>query len=94
MILFARIRSVLRGILASAAILGFVSAAASAPRAMSSVPFSSQRDCQVVRECNFTRSGVYRGCISAYSCRVCRFVTAPCPERWARSCRQLQCSWQ
>ena len=51
------------------------------------------RDCQVVRECNFTRGGIYRGCISAYMCRACRFVPTSCPER-APSCQRLRCTWR
>ncbi len=55
------------------------------------------RVCQTIRQCRFQRGGVYRGCISAYSCRTCRFVRTRCDiagdgsER--RSCRRLVCSW-
>jgi hypothetical protein len=52
------------------------------------------RDCQVIRTCNFGRGGSYRGCLSSYSCRVCRFVRTSCymdPGR--RVCQELRCAW-
>lgn len=53
-----------------------------------------QRDCQTILQCNFRRGGVYRGCISAYSCRRCRFVPARCSVgRQSRNCRQVRCTW-
>jgi len=52
------------------------------------------RDCQVVRTCNFGRSGTYRGCLSAFTCRVCRFVPARCfVEGTQRVCQRLRCTW-
>ena len=52
------------------------------------------RDCQTIRTCNFTRNGIYRGCLSTYSCRVCRFVRSGCyVERGKRVCQQVLCSW-
>jgi hypothetical protein len=53
-----------------------------------------QRDCQTIRSCNFARGGVYRGCISSYSCRTCRFVRASCFVDGRRStCQELRCTW-
>lgn len=54
----------------------------------------TQRDCQTVLACNFRRGGAYRGCISSYSCRACRFVAAKCSvgDR-RRTCRRLRCDW-
>jgi hypothetical protein len=52
------------------------------------------RDCQTIRTCQFKRGGEFRGCISTYSCRRCRFVRSDCTitgER--RTCRRLTCSW-
>jgi hypothetical protein len=54
------------------------------------------RDCQTIRRCNFTRTGTFRGCISAYSCRTCRIERSACafdagPGR--KSCSTLACSW-
>lgn len=52
------------------------------------------RDCQTIRTCNFGRGGSYRGCLSSYSCRVCRFVPASCEGMGRRKrCRKLRCSW-
>jgi hypothetical protein len=52
------------------------------------------RDCQTIRACQYARGGAYRGCISAYSCRVCRFVRAPCTiDGTRRLCHRLRCTW-
>jgi hypothetical protein len=52
------------------------------------------RDCQTIRTCNFSRGGVYRGCLSSYSCRVCRFVPGSCRmEAGRRICQELRCTW-
>jgi hypothetical protein len=32
------------------------------------------RDCQTITTCRFQKGGSYRGCLSSYSCRVCKFV--------------------
>ena len=53
-----------------------------------------QRDCQTIRTCNYARGGSYRGCLSSYSCRVCRFVQASCRGLGRRgTCQKLRCSW-
>jgi hypothetical protein len=53
------------------------------------------RDCQVVRTCNFGRLGTYRGCLSAFTCRVCRFVPARCVvvNGTQRVCQRMRCTW-
>jgi hypothetical protein len=52
------------------------------------------RDCQTLLTCRFTRGGIYRGCLSSYSCRVCRLVAARCRiDPGSRVCRQLRCTW-
>ena len=52
------------------------------------------RDCQTIRTCNFGRGGSYRGCLSSYSCRVCRFVPTSCRGMGRRkTCRKLRCTW-
>jgi hypothetical protein len=57
-------------------------------------PGASQRDCQTVRTCEFGRRGAYRGCLSSYSCRVCRFVRASCYVDGARKvCQEMKCRW-
>ncbi len=53
-----------------------------------------QRDCQTIRTCNFRRGGSYRGCLSSYSCRVCRFVRVSCKGLGRRgTCQKLRCTW-
>jgi hypothetical protein len=52
------------------------------------------RDCQVVRTCNFGRTGSYRGCLSSFTCRVCRFVPARCyVDGSQRVCQRMRCTW-
>jgi hypothetical protein len=58
------------------------------------VPGASQRDCQTIRTCNFTRGGVYRGCLSSYSCRVCRFIRSSCTiDGTRKTCQAMKCNW-
>jgi hypothetical protein len=57
-------------------------------------PGASQRDCQTIRTCNFGRGGVYRGCLSSYTCRVCRFVRSNCTVDGSRRvCQEMRCRW-
>lgn len=53
------------------------------------------RDCQTVTTCRFTPGGSYRGCLSSYSCRVCRFVRSNCAagSNRNRSCHRVRCTW-
>lgn len=52
------------------------------------------RDCQTVLTCRFTRGGLYRGCLSSYSCRVCSLVATRCQlDPGSRVCRQMRCTW-
>ena len=52
------------------------------------------RDCQTIRTCSYARNGIYRGCLSSYSCRVCRFVRASCRmDAGRRVCQELRCTW-
>ena len=52
------------------------------------------RDCQTIRRCNFSRTGSFRGCISAYSCRTCQLVAARCSiGNFSSNCRRMRCSW-
>jgi hypothetical protein len=52
------------------------------------------RDCQTIRTCNFGRGGGYRGCLSSYSCRICRFVRTACSiDGSRRVCQQMRCTW-
>jgi hypothetical protein len=56
---------------------------------------NSGRDCQTITTCQFSKSGSYRGCLSSYSCRVCRFVRANCSIGGARgrTCSEVRCTW-
>jgi hypothetical protein len=54
------------------------------------------RDCQTIRRCNFTKTGTFRGCISAYSCRTCKIDRANCTfdaGAGRKVCNTLSCSW-
>jgi hypothetical protein len=52
------------------------------------------KDCQTLLTCRFTRGGIYRGCLSSYSCRVCRLVAARCRiDAGSRICQQMRCTW-
>jgi hypothetical protein len=52
------------------------------------------RDCQTLVTCRFTRGGLYRGCLSSYSCRVCSLVATRCRlDPGSRVCRQMVCTW-
>lgn len=55
---------------------------------------SPQRNCQTVRTCRFERGGTYRGCLSSYTCRVCRTVKARCQiGEQSQNCHRVVCSW-
>jgi hypothetical protein len=52
------------------------------------------RDCQTITTCRFSAGGSYRGCLSSYSCRYCRFVPTNCriggrPGK----CSRAVCTW-
>ena len=52
------------------------------------------RDCQVLLTCRYTNGGSYRGCLSSYTCRVCRFVAGRCRiDPTSRVCQQMRCTW-
>lgn len=52
------------------------------------------KDCQTLRTCQFSRRGAFRGCLSSYTCRVCRPVPTRCvvAGRGTR-CFELRCTW-
>lgn len=55
----------------------------------------SQKDCQVIRTCNFARNADVRGCLSSYSCRSCRFVPRCQTIAGQRVCDyQARCGWR
>ena len=52
------------------------------------------RDCQTIRTCNFKRNGSYRGCLSSYSCRVCRLMRTSCTiDGTRKTCQEMKCGW-
>lgn len=53
------------------------------------------RDCQTITTCRFTKGGSYRGCLSSYSCRVCKYVPVPCKIAGdkGKTCRTSVCTW-
>jgi hypothetical protein len=67
-----------------------------APREAAAQPPGTNpgRDCQTLLTCRYTKGGIYRGCLSSYSCRVCRMVPAPCTiGPGARVCHRMECTW-
>jgi hypothetical protein len=56
--------------------------------------FNPNKDCQTLLTCRYTRGGLYRGCLSSYSCRICRLVAARCRiDAGNRVCQELRCTW-
>jgi hypothetical protein len=52
------------------------------------------RDCQTITTCQFQKGGSYRGCLSSYSCRYCRFVASTCLISGVRKrCHKSVCTW-
>jgi hypothetical protein len=85
-----RVRLLPRAVLCAALVLGLGAVAARAQPAGLNVG----RDCQTIRTCNFSRGGGYRGCLSSYSCRICRFVRSGCSiDGSRRICQQMRCTW-
>ncbi len=73
-----------------------LSATGTLPVAAQSLPGEPNqgRDCQTIRTCNFARGASVRGCLSSYTCRTCRFVTANCSIGNAQGpCQRVKCSW-
>jgi hypothetical protein len=75
-------------ILAAAfAVMPTIAAAQEGPSGL----LNPQRDCQTIRTCNFKKGGSYRGCLSSYSCKVCKFVRVSCGG--GRVCEKMRCGW-
>lgn len=92
-------RRLIRLVTAAGVLWGLALAAgSSAPAsAQQAVGIDPGRDCQTIRTCNFSRRGAYRGCLSSYSCRICRPQRVRCsPSDIAsgrRQCTELICTW-
>ena len=81
-------------ILALGLMLATAMSAASVVHAQAGPAFSDQQRCMTIRKCQYQRGGSFRGCISTYSCRVCRFVEAKCDIGGrTQNCREMRCSW-
>ena len=97
------IRSSLRRVMQLAAIvcapflLALFLGTAAPVSAQQAVGIDPGRDCQTIRTCNFTRRGAVRGCLSSYTCRVCRMVSVRCTRSdlatGRRQCQEFVCSW-
>ena len=72
-----------------------VAGCASAGPALAQPASPGGRDCQTIRTCNFARGGLYRGCLSSYSCRVCHMVSTSCRVGGGprRICQEMRCNW-
>lgn len=65
------------------------------PEPVAAQAIDPQRDCQTIRNCRFEKGGSFRGCISSYSCRSCRFEPANCRIAGAKgTCRRQVCYWR
>ena len=84
-------RGLLIAVAAVGALLAFDPPSASAQEAA----INPQRDCQTLVTCQFRKGGSYRGCLSSYSCRVCRFVTTTCRIGGSprKRCQEMRCTW-
>jgi len=71
--------------------------AATPASAQQAVGIDPGRDCQTIRTCNFSRGGAFRGCLSSYTCRVCRPQAVRCTGSDIASgrtrCTELVCRW-
>ena len=80
-----------------AALLGatFAVVAMGFPMGAGAQVLNGQRDCKTLLTCNYSKTGSFRGCLSSYSCRSCRFVPATCTgtRPGETSCSRLRCSW-
>ena len=74
-------------------LLGLVGLVPAAFAQQAIAPGGAQRDCQTVRTCNFSRTAAVRGCLSSYTCRICKTVRARCDIGGARICERVMCSW-
>jgi len=71
---------------------------AAAPlRAQQAVGIDPGRDCQTILTCNYSKGGAYRGCLSSYTCRVCRLQRVRCTASDLASgrnrCTEFVCRW-
>ncbi len=89
--------SALAAIACAPLVLAFAVGTSSPVAAQQAVGIDPGRDCQTIRTCNFSRRGSYRGCLSSYTCRICRPQRVRCsPSDIATGrtrCTELVCAW-
>ena len=77
--------------------LTLVSAASTPASAQTIGTDPSNKRCQTLLTCNYSRGGVYRGCLSSYTCRICRPQRVRCTASdiasGRRQCTELICTW-
>lgn len=77
--------------------LTLLSAASTSADAQTMGTDPRNRRCKTLLTCNYTRGGVYRGCLSSYTCRVCRPQPVRCTASDIASgrtrCTELVCTW-
>ncbi len=86
-------RQILIAFLAVLGLLAAVAGGAPSVSAQQAVGIDPGRDCQTVLTCNFSRRGRVRGCLSSYTCRVCRMVATRCNIDGRTRCRSVVCTW-
>jgi len=81
------------GVAAAAMVAGLVVPVSEAFSQQMIAPGGAQRNCQTVRTCDFSRTAAVRGCLSTYTCRVCKPVRSRCDVGGARICERIVCRW-
>jgi hypothetical protein len=85
-------RKVLIGLISLTAL--FVAMALTTATGSSAQGVNPGRDCQTITTCQFQKGGSYRGCLSSYSCRYCRYVASNCVIGGTRKrCHKSVCTW-
>ena len=78
---------------ASALAVGLAMVGGLSSFASAQAPRNLERDCKVLRTCNFTKNGQPRGCLSSYTCRTCKMVPVKCNIGGRTKCQEFICSW-
>lgn len=81
------------GVVATVALMAVLAPSGAAVSQQLIAPGGAQRDCQTVRTCDFSRRAAVRGCLSSYTCRICKTVRARCDVGGARICERVVCGW-
>jgi hypothetical protein len=93
----APLRGWLAAVLATPFLLLTLMSATTAASAQTIGTDPRNKRCQTLLTCNYARGGLYRGCLSSYTCRVCRPERVRCSASdiasGRRQCTELVCSW-